>query len=238
MKRLALGVALAFTLPVDAQELPPAQVASIAAAQTAAWKGSAKPVREIVPLFGRTLAFDLPRPFVLSYQVQSPRQFLQESAPIGERSENWTRLATVNAFANAGRSPTSTADLSEQLFRPRACTTGPIYQNLGEREFAPGIKVTTVSIGCASLPPGAYPAALAGAGEQDFAWLFRDATNVYTLKLSVRGKPWPAGRPPIPPASAEKQLAVFGNVLLCAPDATDLPCRTVESFNVARRSAK
>ena len=117
MKQFALGLLLA-SLPLHAQELPAAQVASIAAAQAGAWTSSAKPVREVMPLFGR------------------------------------------------------------------------------------------------------------------------DATNSYTPKLSVRGGPWPVGRPPIPPASAEKQLAAFGTVLLCAPSAIDQPCRPVESFNVARRSAR
>jgi hypothetical protein len=238
MKGIALAVALAAAVPLQAQELPAADIAAIATAQARVWKTSTKPIREVLPLFGRTIAFDLPRPLVLSYQVQSPRQFLQESAPVGESSDTWTRLVTVNAFANASKTPLTSPAIADQLFRPRACSTGAIYENLGERDFAPGVRVTTLSIGCASLPAGAYPAALAGAGEQDFAWMFRDATNIYTLKLSVRGKPWPVGRPPIPPGSAEKQLAVLGTVLLCAPGATDLPCRTVEGFNVARRSAK
>ena len=237
MRLLATALLIAVNGAAGAQEMGSAEIESIADLQRQAWKQSpAKPLRRVMPLFDRVIAFDVPRNFVVSYQAQSPRHFIQELAPDGERTETWTKLVTVGSLRGAGAAPTTTAALADRLFNPRACTTGPIYRVLGERVFAPGVKVTTISLGCASLPRGAYPAALAGAGEQDFVWLFRDATNVYTLKYSIRGKPWPVGRPPIPVADAERQLAVFGKVQLCTQNAPDAVCKQVMIFNIARKA--
>jgi hypothetical protein len=179
--------------------------------------GDAAPVVGVqrMPLLGRTLTFRLPAGFVQALNRNNGTNVLIEYVPRGETVENWTRMVTIQAYRGLGSSPRSTADIARQAFYPAACRVGPIYRDGGELTIAPGLKRSIVANGCASLPPGAYPAALAGAGEQDFIMVFRDGQSIYTLNYALRGAAFAGKAPPIAPNQAEAQLhAVFGNVTL------------------------
>ena len=171
-----------------------------------------------VPLLGRTLTFRLPAGFVEALNRNNGTNVLIEYVPRGETVTNWTRLVTIQAYRGLGASPRTTADIARQAFYPAACRNGPIYRDGGERPFSPGVRRSFVANGCASLPPGAYPAALAGAGEQDFIMVFRDAQSIYTLNYAVRGTPFGGTAPPNPVEQGEALLReVFGPVTLSAP---------------------
>ena len=195
MKRIVTGLALALlTLPHAA---------------------AAKGVTETVPLYGRTLIFTLPADMQRANDKDNGTNRLVEYTPRGETVANWTRLVTIQAYRGLGTSPQPTAAIARQAFYPAACKVGPIYQDNGEKPLAGGLKRTLVINGCASLPPGAYPKALAGAGEQDFILIFRDKDTIYTLNYAVRGKPFTGKAPPIALASAEALLKdMFGEIRL------------------------
>jgi hypothetical protein len=168
-----------------------------------------------VPLYGRTLSFTLPDGMTLANDKDNGTNVLKEYVPKGETLANWTRLVTIQAYRGLGTSPTPTAEIARQAFYPAACKVGLIYQDNGERSLGDGLKRSLVVNGCASLPPGAYPEALAGAGEQDFILIFRDAETIYTLNYAVRGKPFAGKTPPIDIATAEAVIKdVFGEVRL------------------------
>ena len=168
---------------------------------------------ESVPLYGRTLSFTLPADMVRATDKDNGTNRLIEYVPKGETVANWTRLVTIQAYRGLGTSPQPTAQIARQAFYPAACKVGPIYQDNGEKELAGGLKRTLILNGCASLPPGAYPKALAGAGEQDFILIFRDSETIYTLNYAVRGKPFAGKAPPVPLATAEALLGnIFGDI--------------------------
>ncbi len=168
---------------------------------------------ESVPLYGRTLSFTLPADMVRATDKDNGTNRLIEYVPKGETVANWTRLVTIQAYRGLGTSPQPTAQIARQAFYPAACKVGPIYQDNGEKPLAGGLKRTLILNGCASLPPGAYPKALAGAGEQDFILIFRDSETIYTLNYAVRGKPFAGKAPPVPLATAEALLVnIFGDI--------------------------
>lgn len=161
-------------------------------------KGSTK-----VDLFGKTLSFNLPAGFTKAVDNNNGTNVLIEYVPAGETVENWTRLITIQAYRGLGQDPRPTEEIARQAFYPAACTDGPIYQDQGERQMVPGLNRTIIVNGCASLPAGAYPAAMAGAGEQDFIMVFRDAETIYTLNYAERGAPFSGKEPPRENAEAD-----------------------------------
>lgn len=166
-----------------------------------------------VPLYGRTLTFTLPIGMTAANDQDNGTNRLIEYVPRGETLANWTRLMTIQAYRGLGTSPLPTAQIARQAFYPAACKVGAIYQDNGETALAGGVKRTLIINGCASLPPGAYPKALAGAGEQDFILIFRDADTIYTLNYAVRGKAFAGKAPPVALAAAETLLKdVFGEI--------------------------
>lgn len=192
--RLALILALTMTSPLMASDT--AQPAS-------------------VPLFGRTLSFRLPADMVVANSRDNGTNILIEYVPEGETLTSWTRLVTVQAYRGLGKSPMGSAEIARQAFYPAACKTGPIYRDGGERILASGLKRTLITNGCASLPAGAYPKAMPGAGELDFILMFRDDETIYTLNYALRSRPFTARKAPIDIEQGEALLRqVFGEVQL------------------------
>ena len=168
-----------------------------------------------VPLYGRTLHFTLPADMSLANDKDNGTNIIKEYVPRGETVANWTRLVTIQAYRGLGTDPASTAEIARRAFYPDACLVGPIYRDNGERNLGGALKRSLVVIGCASLPEGAYPKALPGAGEQDFILIFRDEETIYTLNYAVRGKPFAGKQPPIDIATAEALIKdMFGEVRL------------------------
>lgn len=178
----------------------------------------AQPTRgnpETVPLFGRRLDFTLPAGFVRVTDRANGTNVLIEYVPAGESVSTWTRMVTIQAYRGLGRSPASSADIARQAFYPAACRIGPIWRDGGERVLPSGLRRSLIANGCASLPAGAYPRVLKGAGEQDFILMFRDADSIYTLNYAVRGAPFAGRKPPLDPERGEALLAqVLGAVSL------------------------
>lgn len=170
-------------------------------------------VKASIPLFERTLSFRMPSGFVEAINHNNGTNILIEYVPQGETVANWTQMVTIQAYRGLGASPRSTADISRQAFYPAACKIGPIYHDGGEQMWASGVKRTVVANGCASLPAGAYPKALKGAGEQDFIYVFRDADTIYTLNYAVRGQAFAGKAPPVRATDGAAVLQkMFGDV--------------------------
>jgi hypothetical protein len=165
------------------------------AAETAAARQAAARVPEQlrIDVLTAQLVFSLPADFVRATNRNNGTNVLIEFVPSGETVANWSRMVTI----------------------PSACKSGAIYRDFGQSDLGGGLERTIIANGCASLPPGAYPKALPGAGEQDFIIIFRDRETVYTLNYAERGNPFPPGRPPIAIARTAEILASrFGEVRL------------------------
>lgn len=166
-------------------------------------------------LFERTLVFSLPADMVIATNRNNGTNILIEYVPRGETLSNWTRLVTIQAYRGLGKSPVSSAEIARQALYPAACKQGPIYRDGGERILANGDKRSVIANGCASLPAGAYPKAMKGAGEQDFILMFRDADTIYTLNYAIRGPSFAGKKPPITIEQGEAILRqTFGEVRL------------------------
>jgi len=188
---------------------------AIAGALLAGSAAHARPVQ--VPVLELTLSFNLPDGMAEVTNRNNGTNVLIEYVPRGETTANWTRMVTIQAYRGLGRSSASSGDIARQAFYPAACRVGPIYRDGGERILASGMKRSVIANGCASLPAGAYPRALKGAGEQDFILMFRDADSIYTLNYAVRGAPFAGKRPPVPVETGEALLRqVLGEVSLTA----------------------
>lgn len=189
----------------------------------------------VIRLHERVMGFHLPAGFRALTPQGNDRQFLMEIVPQGEAVENWTRLITIRA-THGIRADLSSADIARKVFDPTSCTQGHLYRDFGERKVEGALKLSVLAIGCGALPPGAYPAALTGAGEQDFIFMFRDDDAIYTLNYAVRGAAFSGDRPPIDPASAEAVLrAQFGAVHVCAT-AAEPGCTDIIAVDTARRN--
>ena len=175
----------------------------------------AKAANTRVELFERELVFNLPPGFVRVTDKSNGTNVLIEYVPKGQTTADWTRMVTIQAYRGLGASPHPTSAIARQAFYPAACKIGPIYRDFGEQSRGGGVKQTIIANGCASLPAGAYPKALKGAGEQDFIMMFRDADTIYTLNYAERGSPF-AGRtsPRDFTKSANILYEQFGEVIL------------------------
>ena len=192
-------------------------LASLAIAASSGALASPAPTFIAIPLPGSTMSFDLPPDFVRVTDKNNGTNVLIEFVARGQSVANWTRMVTVQAYRGLGVSPAPTADIARQAFYPAACRIGPIYRDGGEMAVRKGLTLSVITNGCASLPAGAYPKALKGAGEQDFIMMFRDANNIYTLNYAERGKPF-AGKPPPRGIEQSNEIlrGIFGIVQLTA----------------------
>ncbi|MEG3146883.1 hypothetical protein U1839_19710 [Sphingomonas sp. RT2P30] len=187
----------------------------------------------VIRLYNRVLGFHLPANFQPVPPQSNDRQFLMEIVPKGETVENWTRLITIRA-THGIRPDLASAVIAKAVFDPVSCTQGHIYRNFGEKQIEGPLRLSVIAIGCGALPAGAYPAALTGAGEQDFILMFRDEDAIYTLNYAVRGAPFNADHPPIDLAQAEEILhAQFGTARVCA-SASESGCATIIAADTAR----
>jgi len=168
-----------------------------------------------IELFGRTLSFLLPEKMQLVTNQRNTVNLLMEFIPQGESLASWTRMVTIQAYRGLGASAQPTPSIARRAFYPAACKIGPIYRDGGERSVASDLKRTVIANGCASLPAGAYPLAMKGAGEQDFIYLFRDRETVYTLNYAERGAPFAGKSPPLRIDAGDSLLRdIFGEVTL------------------------
>ncbi|MBB5685205.1 hypothetical protein [Sphingobium boeckii] len=224
---LALACLCPFN-PAQAQIDSPQAIKAQADAMRAALKQSpVKPVGMTLGLYGKVLTFDMLRNFVPVFKAQNERQFLFEFAPDGETSERWSRLVTVTSVKGGGAARLDNAALAARLFRNEAgCAAGFFYKVLETRDLGSGLSMAMISKGCGKVAANAYPGAVGNSGEQNLVLHYRDAQNVYSVQYAIRGKGFAPATPPIPDAAARAQLAKFGTVRLCAPNATDAACRT------------
>ena len=173
------------------------------------------PSYQSIALPGGTLSFVLSSEFVRVTDKNNGTNVLIEYVPRGQSVANWTRMVTVQAYRGLGASLAPTAEIARQAFYPAACRVGPIYHDDGAMAVRKGLTLSVIANGCASLPAGAYPKALKGAGEQDFIMMFRDANTIYTLNYAERGKPFTGKAPPRDPEQSNQILReIFGIVSL------------------------
>lgn len=238
--RLLVITGLCAAIPAYGQEDSPQAIRAQADAMRAAWKQSpVKPVGMTLPLFGKLLVFDMLRPFVPAYKAQNDRQFIFEFVPDGETIEHWSKLVAITAVRGLGADPSDNATLAERMFRNEAgCASGYFYKVLEARDLGGGLSMAMISKGCGSVAANAYPGAVARSGEQNLVLHYRDAQNVYSVQYSVRGKSFAPSAPPISDAAARLQLAKFGTIRLCAPNAKDQACRTALMLDNRRKTGQ
>ena len=190
-------------------------LASLAIAANSVAQASPAPTFIAIPLPGSTMSFDLPPDFVRVTDKNNGTNVLIEFVPRGQTVANWTRMVTIQAYRGLGASTEPSTSIARRAFYPAACRVGPIYLDSGERAVRKGLTLTVITNGCASLPAGAYPKALKGAGEQDFIMMFRNANTIYTLNYAERGQSFADKAPPRDPKQFEQTLRdIFGNVAL------------------------
>ena len=125
----------------------------------------------------RTVAFDLPKPFVPSWRAQGPANYTVEYIPDGETSERWTRMITVSGTIAAGAARMGDAALATAVFGRAACP-GYVYRDLGPTTRAP-LGYRSIVIGC-----GAEGAA---GSERAVIAMFHDAQTMWTIQYAERG---------------------------------------------------
>ncbi len=193
-----------------------------------------KPVAMTLPLYGRIMRIDMPVGFLPAYQVQARGEFLFEFTQGEESVENWKRLVTIRSMSGAGASSFDTDYLADSIFRPRGCRVEPIYRVIERKNLGDGLSSLTLVTGCGGAAGGLGADKIRDTGEIDFIRLMRDDQNLYSYAIAVRTKPFKAASPPMSDAEGLAQLAAFGQVLLCKPDATEPPCGDVARIERAR----
>ena len=240
MKSLWLALAAAASLAAPASAQPPSIRDAMAlkpqrdAMRQAGKLQPGKPVTMTLPLYGRIMRIDMPPGFLPAYQVQARGEFLFEFTQGEETVENWKRLVTIRSMAGAGASTFETDYLADSIFRPRGCRVEPIYRVVERKDLGDGLSSLTLVTGCGGAAGGLGAEKIRDTGEIDFIRLLRDRENLYSYAIAVRAKPFKAASPPVSDAEGLALLAGFGDVLLCRPDATEEPCRTVAALDRAR----
>ena len=82
---------------------------ALAALALSAAPADAQGAKTKVPLFGRTLSFQLPSGMVVANNKRNDTHVLIEYVPKGETLGNWTRLVTVQAYRGLGAAQETTS---------------------------------------------------------------------------------------------------------------------------------
>jgi len=125
----------------------------------------------------RTVAFDLPKPFVPSWRAQGPANYTVEYIPDGETSERWTRMITVSGTIAAGAARMGDAALASAVFGRPACP-GYVYRDLGPTARPPlGYRSLVIGCGAEGSP----------ASERAVIAMFHDGQTMWTIQYAERG---------------------------------------------------
>ena len=222
MRRALLSLLTFIAASAQAQDATQAE----AAAMREAWAATDQPKINVVqPVYHRTIAFDLPRAYVLAFRQTDPRGFyIAEYLPDGETLESWTRMITLTSTRDMGGAKVDDAALAAVMFNRPKCT-GWIYHDLGAAPTKTSATQRTLVIGCDAVGAKDYAEAQAGASERAAIAFIRDGKDVWTVQIAERNL---AGKAQalFDVARAPDMLAALG-ILACAPDDPSSDCQEV-----------
>lgn len=227
-----LGMAMVvFGAPAAAQEVAgPAELAPMIKAFRQSWAKTKEPIRMTVPLHGGVLEFAMPHGFVPAFRVQHEGQFLMAFIPDGESWPDFSQAVLVQSSDRLGSVPDATAAMAEAIFKPRSCAGDPLWTALGEKDVGSAGPAFLASTGCAALAEN--PAQ----GQQSLLTLLRGNPDVAALIFTRRLPAFEAAAPPISPDAARRQIAAFGDIIMCR-SAEQKGCRDIWAREMIRRNA-
>lgn len=131
-------------------------------------------------VYSRTIAVELPRPFVAAFKQASPGGgFIMEYVPDGETLTAWTQMITVTGSYGIGSANVDDAALASYVFGRSTCP-GKLYRDLGPVPAPTSVRQRVVVIGCDGPD---------GSGERAAIAFLRDADHVWTVQFAQRAAP-------------------------------------------------
>jgi hypothetical protein len=222
--------ALGLGAPAAAQEISGrAELAPMIELFRQGWTQTREPMRMTVPVHGGVLEFAMPHGFVPALRVQHEGQFMMAFIPDGESWPDFSQAVLVQSSNRLGSAPDTTAAIAEAVFKPGACAGDPIWTALGEKDVGSAVPAFLASTGCASLADN--PAQ----GQQSLVTLLRGDPDAAALIFARRLPAFNASEPPISPDAARRQIAAFGDIILCR-SAEQKGCRDIWAREMIRRN--
>ena len=224
------GAALLLLLAAPGAAAQTAEATAAEAAQMrAAWAASDVAAMEVVqPVYGRNIAFQLPRAFVLAYRATDPRGFyIAEYVPEGETVEGWTQMITLTGMRSIGGAKVDDAELAGVMFNRPRCSDW-LYTDLGPVPAPTSVTQRTIVIGC----DRASPAAANGAAERAVIAVLRDSENVWTVQHAQRAA---ASAALFDTAKAPEMIAALA-IMACGPADTSAACAELAAATAATKS--
>lgn len=216
--------------PAAAQTVTTAeQLAPMADAFRKGWAATQDPIRMTIPVHDGVLEFAMPHGFVPVLKAEGDGQFFMAFIPDGEDWGDFSRAVLIQSSAQLGAAPDPTATIAEAVFKPRTCTGDPFWQALGEKQVGSPMPAYLASTGCASL--GDAPER----GQQTLLVLLRGTTAATSLSYAVRAPAFASGAPPLSAGALERQLASFGDIIVCR-SAEQPGCREIWAREGIRRN--
>ena len=225
------AAAVALPAPAAAQQIAgPAELAPMIDAFRQGWTKTGEPMRMTVPLHGGVLEFAMPHGFVPAIRVQHDGQFLMAFIPDGETWPNFSQAVLVQSSDRLGGAPDTTAVLAEAVFKPKSCAGDPFWTALGEKDVGSDKPAFLAATGCGALADDA------ASGQHSLLTLLRGTTDVAAL-IHTRRIPAVNGvAPAITADAAGRQIAAFGDIILCRA-AEQKGCRDIWAREMVRRNS-
>ena len=232
MRCLWLAIAaVGASVPANAQQVAgSAELAPMVDAFRQGWAKTKEPMRMTVPLHGGILEFAMPHNFVPALRVERDGQFLMAFIPDGETWPDFSQAVLVQSSNRLGAAPDTTAVLAEAVFKPRSCAGDALWEPLGEKDVGSPGPAFLAATGCAALADN--PAQ----GQQSLLTLLRGNPDAAALIYTRRLPAFSASAPPISAEAARRQIADFGNIILCR-SAEQKGCRDIWARDAIRKEA-
>lgn len=228
---MALAITMACA-PATAQTVATAaDLAPMAGAFREGWRQTDQPIRMTIPLHGGVLEFAMPHGFLPALRVEADGQFFMAFIPDGEAWPAFSRAVLVQSSAGLGAAPFPTAQIAEEIFKPKSCSGPALWEPLGEADTGSNEQAFFASTGCTAL--GDEP----DRGQQTFLALLRGSQDAVALSFAVRSPAFSADAPPIESAGARNHLAQFGQIILCR-SAEQPGCREIWAREMIRRNMR
>lgn len=209
----------------------PEQLAPMAEVYRQAWKLSPEPsMRMNIPLHGGILQLSMPRGLIPAFRLEGEGTFMMAFIPDGETWPNYSRAVLVQSSRGLGAAPVETAQLAEDIFKPRSCEHGVLWEPLGQADVGSDSPAFLASTGCASL--GGSPSL----GQQTFLVLLRGNPDATIVSYAVRSEAFAPESPPIGSQEGRALIGRLDKIILCR-SAEQAGCKDIWAMDQIRREA-
>jgi len=191
-----------------------------------------------IPLYGGFLKFNLIEDFEPVYQAQNQRQFLKEYVPKGQTVKNWSKMITILALRDAGRTSRTNIELVKLFASTRQCEGFAFSELVNDDQMDNGLSLTTFTSGCGNNTQTAYLDAVAGSGEQNLIFLFRDPAHIQMLQYAVRGSKFTKGGEPLDDKEISGLTTKLGPIQFCVPSDKSDDCQMSRAAEQIRKGQK